>query len=99
MTGKLFSQLHQAQKTKLFITQKDTIYLDSLSLVPGSVNINDTAVKYKIDYKRNAIIFVKGTERPDGLIINYKTFPYNFERNYFHKDQNQITKDLTRPQD
>jgi hypothetical protein len=99
ITGAVFSQLNQAQKTKLFITLKDTIYLDSLSLVPGSVNLNDSTVKYKIDYKRHAIIFAKGTPRPDGLVINYKTFPYNFERNYFHKNQNQITKDLSRPQD
>jgi hypothetical protein len=98
ITGTAFSQLNQSHKTKLFITSKDTIYLDSLSLVPGSVNLNDTTLKYKVDYKRHAVIFKKGSPRPDGVIIDYKTFPYNFERNYYHKDPGLITKDLSRPQ-
>ena len=97
ITGAAFSQLNQAQKTKLFITSNDTIYLDSLSLVPGSINVNDSTLKYKIDYKRHAIIFEKGSARPDGLVISYKTFPYNLEKNYFHKDPSLITKDLSRP--
>lgn len=98
ITGAAFSQLNRSQKTKLFITANDTIHLDSLSIVPGSINLNDTTLKYKIDYKRHAVIFEKGSPRPDGVVISYQTFPYNFEKNYYHKDAGMITKDLSRPQ-
>ena len=98
ITGAVFSQLNQTQKTKLYITSNDTIRLDSLSIVPGSVNLNDSTLKYKIDYKLHAVIFEKGSPRPDGIVITYKTFPYNFEKNYYHKDPGIITKDLSRPQ-
>lgn len=97
MAGTAFSQLKQSRKTKLYIVSRDTIYLDSLSLVPGTIEVGDTAVKYKIDYKNHAIILDKDSPRPDGLVITYKVFPYNFEKNYFHKSQDQVVKDLSRP--
>ena len=82
MAGQLFSQLNTNSKTKKIITKSDTLYLDTLSLVPGSIKLNfanSESAKYKIDYRLHAVIFEKGN-RPDTLKISYKTFPYNFSR-------------------
>lgn len=97
--GQLFSQLNLSSKTKKIIAKSDTLYLDSLSLVPGSVKLNfisNDSIKYHINYKLHAVIFEKGV-RPDTFNVSYKTFPYNFEKQYYHKDPSIVTTDLGRP--
>jgi len=87
-------------KQKIIIAKTDTLFLDSLSLIPGTVRLKiksrelDTSL-YKINYKLKAIIFK--TKPNDTLIANYKTFPYNFEKNYYHKNKSVLTKDLSLP--
>ena len=71
-------------KQKYFFVKSDSLFLDSLSLIPGTINLSvknnplDTST-YKINYPLKAIVFkVKPTEP---LFVSYKTFPYNFEKN------------------
>ncbi len=94
------SQVNSNSYSKKFKPQSDTLFLDTLSLVPGTLilpGINSDSVKYSIDYRLHAIIFEKGTKRPDSVIVKYKTFPHNFEKTHFHKDPNIVTNDLSRP--
>lgn len=87
-------------KQKQYLLKSDTLFLDSLSLIPGSVKIAskkgpvDTA-SYKIDYSRKALIFK--SKPSDTLSVSYKTFPYNFEKKYYHKSKAILTKDLSLP--
>ncbi|MBC7694545.1 MAG: hypothetical protein H7141_03775 [Burkholderiales bacterium] len=87
-------------KQKYYFLKSDTLYLDSLSLIPGTVKISvkNTSVDsatYKINYALKAIIFKK---RPlDPVAVSYKTFPYNFEKLYYHQNVSQLTKDLSLP--
>lgn len=87
-------------KQKKFLLNSDTIFLDSLSLIPGSVKISsrnrayDTST-YKIVYPLKAIVF-KG-KPTDTISVSYKTFPFNFEKLYYHKDSKVLTKDLSLP--
>ena len=101
----LFGIVFQTQsqtnlKQKQFVLNKDTIFLDSLSLIPGSIKISskknpfDTSL-YKINYPLKALI-IKSKSK-DTIAVSYKTFPYNFEKTYFHKSPSMLTKDLALP--
>ena len=84
------AQTFNPNQKKLFKTLNDTIVLDSLSLVPGSVNfkifpLGDSLSFPKVNYKRHALIFTG--KKPDSILVSYKRFPYNFENNFFHKDR------------
>jgi hypothetical protein len=68
-------------KQKYFFVKSDTLFLDSLSLIPGTLNLSakgsalDSST-YRIDYPLKAIIFK--VKPNDPLLVSYKTFPYNF---------------------
>jgi len=96
----LSAQSQTNLKQKYYFVKSDTLYLDSLSLMPGTIKITtkntplDTAT-YKINYSLKAIVFkVKPT---DPVFVSYKSFPYNFERSYYHQSTSQLTKDLSLP--
>jgi hypothetical protein len=93
------SQVFQSKQAKLFRATADTIVIDSLSLVPGTLNFrffpaSDSAKIPEINYRQHAIIFRKG--RPDSILVSYRRFPYNFERVHFHKDEHELYTDLSR---
>ncbi len=98
MGGK--SQAFKPTQTKQFKPLSDTLMLDSLSLVPGSVVFRtfpllDSASLPVISYSKHALIF-KG-KRPDSVIVKYRRFPYNFENTYAHKDLGFLYSDMSRP--
>lgn len=83
---------------KSFRPLNDTLVLDSLSLVPGSISFQsfpslDSAAQPKIDYRKHALIFSK---RPDSLVVQYRRFPYNFEQARYHKDADDLYVDRQR---
>ncbi|HET8964206.1 MAG TPA: hypothetical protein VFM99_09925, partial [Chitinophagales bacterium] len=82
----------------------DTVLLDSLSIIPGTVSIAtssgiqlDTSL-YKINYGDAKLIFNRQKMKPavdaDSLKISYKTFPYLFSAETKHKDLNRISADI-----
>ena len=87
----MVAQTRTARASKFFSSVSDTVVLDSLSLVPGSLVIRtfpeDSSYQPRINYKLHALIFKK---RPDSLSVTYQRFPYNFEQVYFHKDANDL---------
>lgn len=93
------AQVFKPKQLKKIIPLHDTLVLDSLSLVPGSINFTefpkpDSLNATQINYKLHALIFKK---KPDSILVFYKRFPYNFENNFFHKNPNSLLTDLSRP--
>lgn len=99
LCAETFSQINSATKRRFYHHVNDTLILDSLSLVPGSIKLSGKKIPpYTINYSLHAIIFKKDSILPDSISISYKTFPYNFEKNYFHKNPDIVTRDLSRPE-
>lgn len=83
----------------------DTLQLDSLSLVPGSITITfpgglplDSS-SYKINYADGLLILnrenlIAKNLVADSLTASYKTFPYLFSSEVKHKDLNRIKPDM-----
>ena len=87
-------------KQKYYFVKSDTLYLDTLSLIPGTVSITSKnnpldSSSYKINYPLKAIIFK--VKPSDPIFVSYKSFPYNFEKPYYHQSTSLLTKDLSLP--
>lgn len=87
-------------KQKYYFLQKDSLTIDTLSLVPGTVEVWHQgkpldSTKYQINYPLKTIVFKK--PYPSPVKVSYKSFPYNFEKSYAHKSTNLLTKDLSLP--
>lgn len=82
----------------------DTIQLDSLSIIPGSLSITNPyalpldTLLYKINYAEGKVIInrkkLPATFNTDSLRFSYKTFPYLFSSETKHKDINRIRTDI-----
>ncbi len=100
-----YGQIASNKRTKQLSLSNDTIQLDTLSIVLGSIklatadgNLLDTAF-YKINYAEGKIIVnrKKLSENNPGItsiISSYQTFPYLFSETTKHKDINRIKPDL-----
>ena len=85
-------------RSKNFLLNKDTLQLDSLSIIPGTISIKkqngeslDTAA-YKIDYV-NALLILSSSAKLQGedlFRISYNVFPFLFSRKRQHKDVSNI---------
>ncbi|MDP2384782.1 MAG: hypothetical protein Q8M29_00290 [Bacteroidota bacterium] len=91
-----------SQRLQYFKLKTDTLFLDSLSLVPGSlfISLNGKALdstSYKLDPKKKFLIFNKkklnAASSTDSIRVSYKVFPVNFEKNYFKKDIALLNRD------
>ena len=94
------AQTFNPNQKKLFKTFSDTLVLDSLSLVPGSVTFKtfpegDSLTFPKANFNLHALIFAG--KKPDSILVSYQRFPYNFEHVYFHKNPNALYTDLSKP--
>ena len=81
-------------RTKKISIDKDSIKLDTLSIIPGTISVkrangsNLDSTSYKMDYV-NAL-FIRQDNSIDIISISYKVFPYFFSQKYQHKDVNKI---------
>lgn len=81
-------------RTKAIAITKDTTQLDTLSIIPGTIQVKwalaDTFNSnfYQIDYV-NAL-FISKERLADSLYISYKVFPYLFSQKFQHKDVSNI---------
>jgi hypothetical protein len=69
----------------------DTLLIDSVSIVPGSIFIfNDKNglipdSLYKIDYAK-ALLFPSASIKGQKVRVSYRRFPLSFTKEYYHKD-------------
>lgn len=94
------AQVQTNLKQKYYFLRSDTLFLDSLSLIPGTIKLSTKnapldSSTYRIHYPIKAIVFK--TIPKDPLSVSYRTFPYNFEKQYYHQSTSQLTKDLSLP--
>src|ERR1043165_304441 len=75
--------LNIAVRKTLRVTS-DTVLVDSLSIVPGSMSYtmfpSNNGKEPVMNHALHALVF-QG-ERPDSLVVSYKHFPLNFEKRY-----------------
>ena len=79
-------------------TTTDTLRIDTLSLIPGSVILEDAALKtivptdqYYMDEFHSLLVW-KGPDRPDSVMITYKVLPFAFSKEVYHKDFSRLNK-------
>ena len=77
------------------VVEKDTIELDSLSIIPNSelIKRNDgsylSSTQYEMLYAQAKVVFEKSVVG-EQITIGYRVFPYSFEKKYSHKSLDQI---------
>ncbi|TAL60801.1 MAG: hypothetical protein EPN85_06390, partial [Bacteroidetes bacterium] len=82
-------------RSKNIVLNKDTIRLDTLSLIHGTISLKKQngelvdSSTYKIDYI-TALILPLPPQKGDTLRITYRVFPYFFPKKYQHKDIGKI---------
>ncbi|MFL5754527.1 MAG: hypothetical protein ACJ76F_14030 [Bacteroidia bacterium] len=93
-------------RIKKFSASSDTLKLDSLSLVPGSLSLKlkngqvlDSTFYKVLPAKKVVVLNRKkmlsfGIQR-DSMQVKYKVFPFDFEKETFHKDVSKLQKDLS----
>ncbi len=97
-----FAQTVSSLRSKYFSTVRDTVFLDTLSIVPGSVKLfNKAGLKmddffYTVDYINGRLVRNKNqAERvileEDTLVAVYRVFYLRFNQVYKHKDTTIIS--------
>jgi len=94
----LFSQQLSNLRVKTIPVSNDTIHIDSLSIIPGSVIIEDgttrsvvDAAAYQVD-EFHALVIWKSKPLPDSISVTYRVFPLAFTKAVFHKDFSRFNK-------
>ena len=87
-----YSQPFSNLRTKWIHTSSDTVYLDSLSIIPGSLVCSDSGLVYIINHEKSLFIFEKkGVNIPDSVQVSYRVFPMYFNKQYYHKDIQSVS--------
>jgi len=100
-TGTSLAQSGTSIRKKNIFFTSDTLVLDSLTLIPGSIFVRTSsgALIDSADYKTfdNKIIFLNKnvSYKNDSIVISYKTFPYLLDKPLQHKNANEILKDAS----
>jgi hypothetical protein len=90
------SQDYNKLREKLIAVYSDTIRLDSLSIIPGTIEVfmGDKLLEqtdYAIDLGK--ALFIPGKQLiGKSLKIKYRTFSINFTEPYFHKDYKRLVR-------
>lgn len=86
--------LSNYRKTTVKATN-DTIFLDSLSIIPSSFILRDLdSSDYEINFLKSYII-IKNPLLQDSIQIQYRVFPYNLAIDFKHRDSTQNNKGQT----
>ncbi len=88
----LFSQITNSLRSKTFSSAKDTLFLDTLVVLPSTINIIgnsgnkiDTSF-YKVNISNSYIVFTKQLLKEDlPITIEYKVFLLDLKKEYYHK--------------
>jgi hypothetical protein len=92
------AQVTSNRHNKKILVTSDSVTLDTLSIIPGTVliqnnngNIIDTS-GYTLDYAKGILIFKQKTI--EEIYISYQTFPYLFTKENKHKELAAIRPNL-----
>ncbi len=94
------SQSNNNFREKLFINSNDTLFIDTLNIIPHSVFIYDKhhqlidQNRYKVNYVKSYILFNNDSSynRYDSLKIAYRVFSFQINKSYQHKDIRKIER-------
>jgi hypothetical protein len=90
-----------SQRLAYYKNNADTLFLDSLTLVPGTLQLSingkpvDTS-DYKVNKERHYVVFKKKNilaADTDSIRVAYKVFPINFEKKQFKRNINDLNSD------
>jgi hypothetical protein len=95
-------------RSKKYAVTSDTLVLDTLSIVPGTVSLYSASNKidsnfFRILFEKKAILLKRGELQKAGITADtitcfYKVFPIDFHKEVYHKDIKQLQRDLSLPQ-
>ena len=69
---------------------KDSVVIDTLSIVPGSVYIRGVdKTEYTVNPQKAQLIW-KHRPAGDSVLVSYRVLPLNLSKTYYHKDRRQI---------
>lgn len=86
-----YSQVFRNYQTREIQVNQDTVKIDSLSIIPGSVMLKNNLGKiidtsfYSVNYPHALLIIKNNGLKKKKLMVNYKIFPYYFPKKFFHK--------------
>lgn len=92
MKGQFYSMSNRQQK--MVSTQVSSLVIDSLALVPGSLQLDgvDTSY-YTIDYFKSKLTWVNKPVQ-DSVMIRYRRFGFSFSAGYGHKSSKVIENNI-----
>jgi hypothetical protein len=87
-----YAQQSASIRSKVIRTNADTIMIDTLSIVPGSlIFLGDKKYEATIDYTRAFLIWQNSTrDKKDSVEIVYKVYPINFDKAFYKRKRNDI---------
>ncbi|MEI6021408.1 MAG: hypothetical protein WCR21_09795, partial [Bacteroidota bacterium] len=93
------AQFFKTAVSKVYSVKGDTLLLDSLSLVQGSLQLKcypalDSLQMPSVLYNKHALLFKN--IKPDSIWVQYLRYPINFEKRYYHKSPDILYSDMTR---
>jgi hypothetical protein len=88
-----YAQQSASIRSKVIRTNADTIVIDTLSIVPGSlIFLGDKKYEATIDYTRALLIWENSTRnKKDSVEIVYKVYPINFDKAFYKRQRNDIS--------
>ena len=92
------SQSKGGLREKKVTFTSDTLVLDTLSLIPGTVQLRSSkgelidSALYKINYPKSEIVVSRKNLR-DSISVSYRTFPFSLSKETKHKDIGLIRPD------
>jgi len=98
------AQLKGNARQKNIATNRDTLVLDTLSIIPGSIaffmtdgSVFPKPVDWKFDEPSSKIIIPRTQEKiyPDSLLVVYKVFPLLLTQTYRNRDRSVIEKNYS----
>ena len=79
-------------KTKFVSTKRDTIVLDTLSVVAASFQFKDTTINanYELLDGKGLLVWKSKRNLPDSVEVQFETFPFLLSKQYYHKSLKQM---------
>ena len=85
-----YAQQSTSIRTKFIRTNADTLIIDTLSIVPGSlIFLGDKKYDTSIDYSKARLIWQNNSrDKNDSVEIVYKVYPLNFDQAFYKRKRN-----------